>query len=172
MSLHRKELVDPNPQVLLDSHSTYRASGLASCGHCLFHAPGPPSKCSSPSLGSIGLVIALTSNIVEFEQEGKKRADYGEEIIERLASVAAAVVPGRFRTSNQAVKQGRREKQRIRESGGDISAQRTQPHGCARTQGETLRNRESAERGEDGISVCEYGRNDKTPKGLPHGVWR
>ncbi len=38
--------------------------------------------------------------------------------------------------------------------------------------GGALRNREFAERGEDGISVCEYGRNDKTPKGLPHGVWR
>ena len=28
-----------------------------------------------------------------------------------------------------------------------------------------LRNREFTERGEEGISVCEYGRNDKTPKG-------
>ena len=32
---------------------------------------------------------------------------------------------------NRAVKQGRREKQRIGESGRDISAQRTQSHGCA-----------------------------------------
>ena len=35
--------------------------------------------------------------------------------------------------------------------------------------GGALRNRELAERGEDGISVCEYGRNDKTPKGCPTG---
>ena len=35
-----------------------------------------------------------------------------------------------------------------------------------------LRNREFAERGEAAPSVCEYGRNDKTPKGLPHGVLR
>ena len=27
-------------------------------------------------------------------------------------------------------------------------------------------------RGGGGPSVCEYGRNDKTPKGLPHGVLR
>ena len=31
-------------------------------------------------------------------------------------------------------------------------------------------NRQRGERG--GPSVCEYGRNDKTPKELSHGVWR
>ena len=43
------------------------------------------------------------------------------------------------------------------------------PHGCARTPEGALRNRESTERGRGGTSVCEYGRNDKTPKGCPTG---
>ena len=48
-----------------------------------------------------------------------------------------------------------------------ISAQRTQPHGCARTPGERFET-ENRQRGEGGgTSVCEYGRNDKTPKGCP-----
>ena len=38
--------------------------------------------------------------------------------------------------------------------------------------GGALRNREFAARGEAAPSVCEHGRNDKTPKGLPHGVLR
>ena len=49
-----------------------------------------------------------------------------------------------------------------------LSSGRTPPRLCSNT-GVALRNREPAERGEDGPSVCEYGRNDKTPKGLPHG---
>ena len=46
------------------------------------------------------------------------------------------------------------------------------PHGCARTPAGALRNREPAEREGGGTSVCEYGRNGKIPKGLPHGVLR
>ena len=38
--------------------------------------------------------------------------------------------------------------------------------------GGALRNREFAARGEAAPSVCEHGRNDKTPKRLPHGVLR
>ena len=45
---------------------------------------------------------------------------------------------------------------------------RTPPRLCSNTGG-ALRNREPEERGGGGPSVCEYGRNDKTPKGLPHG---
>ncbi len=58
------------------------------------------------------------------------------------AQVPALPAQGRFRCPVNCRKlmtgptgSGRREKQRIRESGGDISAQRTQPRGCARTTG-------------------------------------
>ena len=70
---------------------------------------------------------------------------------------------------NRAVKQGRREKQRIGESGRDISAQADATPRLRSNTGGTLRDREPAERGEDGPSVCEYGRNDKTLRGCPTG---
>ena len=46
---------------------------------------------------------------------------------------------------------------------------RPQPPRLCSDTGGALRSRESAERGEDGTSVCEYDRNDKTPKGYPTG---
>ena len=46
---------------------------------------------------------------------------------------------------------------------------RTQPPRLRSNTGGALRNREPAERGGGGPSVCEYGRNDKTPKGCPTG---
>src|SRR2546427_13170850 len=38
--------------------------------------------------------------IVEFEQQGKKRAEYGEELLQRLAQDFTASVDGGFRRSN------------------------------------------------------------------------